>query len=443
MARTSAKALRIGLIQRGRIVEERLLRRIEPVTIGSAPSCTLVVPQSDLPASFVLFPVVKGRLHLAFDDRMDGQVSSPAGSAGLADLVAGGRAVRKGEVHLLPLAENQWGRVAVGEVTVLFQFVAPPPLPPPPRLPREVRKNRFRSMDRLFVLVLLASAGIHFSAYAGLVRVPVREEVTLEEIPDRFARLLIPERRPEPPKAEEKKPEAAVEKKEEAKPEQKKPEAEDPDKVAARKAARAAAVAKAVQQKGILRVLGALGPGTGRGAVADVFGKGGGFGDVAQALSGAGGVAVATEPGGVGARKGGGQGGAASIGDLGTSGGGKVALGAKSEVHVTGTVGVEEADVDSPDVDQARLGGFVRARMSAIKACYENQLKRNPSLRGRVRIRFTILETGGLADVTAVENTLGSAEVVSCIVGTMRSWRTPFRPAGTVQVEYPFVFSAS
>lgn len=443
MARTSAKALRIGLIQRGRIVEERLLRRIEPVTIGSASSCTLVVPQSDLPASFALLPVVKGRLHLAFDDRMDGKVSSPAGSAGLADLVAAGRAVRKGEVHLLPLAENQWGRVAVGEVTVLFQFVTPPPLPPPPKLPREVRKNRFRSMDRLFVLVLLASVGIHFSAYAGLVRVPVAEEVTLEEIPDRFARLLIPERRPEAPKAEEKKPEAVVEKKEEKKPDEKRPEAEDPAKVAARKAARAAAVARSVQQKGILRVLGALGPGTGRGAVADVFGKGGGFGDVAQALSGAGGVAVATEPGGVGARKGGGQGGAASIGDLGTSGGGKVALGAKSDVRVTGTVGVEEADVDSPDVDQARLGGFVRARMSAIKACYENQLKRNPNLRGKIRIRFTILETGGLADVTAVENSLGSAEVVSCIVGTMRSWRTPFRPTGTVQVEYPFVFSAS
>ena len=443
MARASAKALRIGLIQQGRIVEERLLRRIEPVTIGTAPSCTLVVPQSDLPASFALFPVVKGRLHLAFDDRMDGQVSSPAGAAGLADLVAAGRAVRRGEVHLLPLAENQWGRIAVGEVTVLFQFVTPPPPPPVRKLPREVRKNRFRSMDRLFVLVLLVSAGLHFSAYAGLVRVPVREEVTLEEIPDRFARLLIPERRPEAPKVEEKKAEAAPEQKEEKKAEEKKPEAEDPARVAARKAARAAAVAKAVQQKGILRVLGALGPGTGRGAVADVFGKGGDFGDVAQALSGAGGVAVATEPGGVGARKGGGQGGAASIGDLGTSGGGKVALGAKSEVHVTGTVGVEEADVDSPDVDQARLGGFVRARMSAIKACYENQLKRNPSLRGRVRIRFTILETGGLADVTAVENTLGSAEVVSCIVGTMRSWRTPFRPAGTVQVEYPFVFSAS
>jgi hypothetical protein len=264
----------------------------------------------------------------------------------------------------------------------------------------------------------------------------VREEVTLEEIPDRFAKLLIPERKPEPPKQETKQ-EVVEEKKEEKKPD-KKPGDDSP----VNKAERAAAVAKAVQQKGILRVLGALGPGSGRGAVADVFGQGG-FGDVASALSGAGGVAVATDGGGAGGRKGGGGGGAATIGDLGTSGGGKVGLGAKSEVRVSGSVGVEDAEVDSPDIDQQKLSGFVRARMAAIKACYENQLKRNPNLKGKIRIRFTILETGGLADVAAVENTLGSTEVAACIVGTMRTWRTPFRPASTVPVDYPFVFSAN
>jgi TonB family protein len=81
--------------------------------------------------------------------------------------------------------------------------------------------------------------------------------------------------------------------------------------------------------------------------------------------------------------------------------------------------------------------------MGAIKACYENQLKRNPGLRGKIRVRFTILETGGLSDVVAAESSLGSPEVAACIIGTMRSWRTPFRPAGTVTVEYPFVFSAN
>jgi hypothetical protein len=245
---------------------------------------------------------------------------------------------------------------------------------------------------------------------------------------------------PKPPqKVEEKKAEVAAPKKEE-KVEEKK--AESPEQQAQKKAARQAAVAKAVQSKGLLKVLGALGPGTASGAVADVFGAGGGVGDVASALSGAGGVAVATDPGAGGGRKGGGEGGTASIGSLATSGGGKVGLGAKAEVSVkvSGSVAAEEAEVDSSDIDQGKLGAFVRARMGLIKACYENALKRNPSLKGKISIRFTILETGGLADISTAQNSLGSAEVASCIMNTMRTWRTQFRPSGPVTVEYPFVF---
>jgi TonB family protein len=81
--------------------------------------------------------------------------------------------------------------------------------------------------------------------------------------------------------------------------------------------------------------------------------------------------------------------------------------------------------------------------MGLIKACYENALKRNPSLKGKVVIRFTILETGGVADVGASQNSLGSSDVASCIMNTMRSWRTPFRPSGPVTIEYPFLFTPS
>jgi TonB family protein len=79
--------------------------------------------------------------------------------------------------------------------------------------------------------------------------------------------------------------------------------------------------------------------------------------------------------------------------------------------------------------------------MGLIKACYESALKRNPKLKGKIAIRFTILETGGLADVSAAQNSMGAADVASCIMNTMRSWRTQFRPSGPVVVEYPFVFS--
>ncbi len=440
MAAQQAKVLRIGVIRDGKIVEERLMPARQPIAIGTSEKNTIVVPQSNLPESFTVFSRQGDRTTLHFEEGMEGKIQGPAGSTDFGELVTQGLAKREGKNCAVEVNDDQRGKIVLGEVTLLWQFVEPAPEAPKQVLPKEARGNHFKSMDRLFVSVLVLSFLAHSGAYVALANTEVPKEITLEEIPDRYAKVLIPERLPKPPPPEEKK--AAVEQKVEKKAEaDNKKKDETPEQTAARKAARAAAVAKAVQSKGILKVLGALGPGAAQGAVADVFGAGGGMGDVASALSGAGGVAVATDPGAGGGRKGGGQGGVASIGNLATSGGGKVAYGAKTEVRVSGSVAAEEAEVDSSDIDQQKLGTFVRARMGLIKACYENALKRNPGLKGKISIRFTILQTGGLADVTAAVNSMGAPEVAACIVNTMRSWRTQFRPPGPVTVEYPFVFS--
>ena len=438
MAAQQEKVLRIGVIQSGKIVEERVLPARQAVTLGTSPRNTIVVPLANAPESVVVFAYQGDRYILQFEQGAEGRVQGPQGAADLSALVSQGVAKPAGKICSVPVNEDQRGKLVIGEITLLWQFVAPPAEVPKPALPKEAKGAHFKSMDRLFSVVLVVSFALHSGFYIALANTELPKEVTLEEIPDRYAKVLIPERMPKPPeKKEEKKAEAPAQQKQE-KAEEKK--AETQEQVAQKKAARAAAVAKAVQSKGILKVLGALGPGTGGGAVADVFGSGGGMGDVASALSGAGGVAVATDPGAGGGRKGGGEGGAASIGNLATTGGGKVGLGTKTEVKVSGSVAAEEAEVDSSDIDQGKLGAFVRARMGLIKACYENALKRNPALKGKISIRFTILETGALSDISTAQNSLGSAEVASCIMNTMRSWRTQFRPSGPVTVEYPFVF---
>ena len=442
MAAQPQKVLRVGVIQGGKIVEERILPSRQPVTIGTSPRATIVVPLSDLPPTYQVFSYQGDRYVLHFEEGMDGRIQNPQGAADFGALVSQGAARQSGKAYALPLRDDQRGKVVLGEVTLLFQFVAPPPEAPKTVLPREAKGNHFKSMDRTFVSLLTASLVTHMSCYGVMANTEVPKEVTLEEIPDRYAKLLVPEKAPEPPKPPPQKAteQAQAATKEEKPAAEKEQKASSPDD-AAKKAAHAAAVAKAVQSKGILKVLGSLGPGGAGGAVNDVFGSGGGIGDVATALSGAGGVAVATDPGAGGGRKGGGQGGAASIGDLATSGGGAVGLGAKSEVRVSGSVAAETAEIDSSEIDQGKLGAFVRARMGLIKTCYENALKRNPHLKGKLTIRFTILETGGLSDITVVLNSVNSPEIATCITGTMRSWRTQFRPSGPVTVEYPFVFS--
>jgi hypothetical protein len=449
MAVPQPKVLRLGVIQGGKIVEERILSARQPVTIGTSVRNTIVVPISNLPESFTAFTLHGDVWHLCFEEGMDGRVQDDHGSADLASLVAAGKARKEGKGHAVPVVETQRGRLALGEVTLLWQFVPQPPEAPRPVLPPDARGNRFKSLDRLFATVLATSFLLHGGAYVALANTDLPPEVTIDQVPDRFARLLVPDRLAAPPVEKKEEARAAADEK---KVEEKKPEAdgkkaekkaETTEQVAARKAARAAAVAKAVQSKGMLKVLGALGPGGSGGAVSDVFGAGGGMTDVASALSGAGGVAVATDPGAGGGRKGGGQGGAASIGDLATSGGGAVGYGTKTEVKVSGTVATEAAEIDSSDIDQAKLGAFVRARMGLVKSCYENALKRNPNLKGKLVIRFTILETGRVADVAASLNTLGASEVAACIINTMRSWQTQFKPSGPVTVEYPFLFTPS
>ena len=49
------KILRIGIIQGGRIVEERLVRKRENITIGQSAKNMFVVPSEALPRNWLLF----------------------------------------------------------------------------------------------------------------------------------------------------------------------------------------------------------------------------------------------------------------------------------------------------------------------------------------------------------------------------------------------------
>ena len=67
----------------------------------------------------------------------------------------------------------------------------------------------------------------------------------------------------------------------------------------------------------------------------------------------------------------------------------------------------------------------VRSRLGAIKACYERALKRNPNLSGKVVIHWTITQAGTVSGVDVEQDTLGDAEVASCIKSLIARWRFP------------------
>lgn len=90
--------------------------------------------------------------------------------------------------------------------------------------------------------------------------------------------------------------------------------------------------------------------------------------------------------------------------------------------------------------DPGELQAFAHARLAGVRDCYEEGLRTDPALEGRIDVRFELLESGALADVRVARSTLGAPAVEACIVEVMAGWRTPFRPPEPISLEYPFVF---
>ena len=124
-ASSGAKILRVGVIHEGKIIEERHIRHPDRVTVGQDAKNTFVIPASKLPPSFPVFDHRAGHYYLLFTDRMDGRVRNRRRGLGLRRLKSQGLAQKRGSVYALQLDDSAKGKVSLGEVTLLFQFVPP------------------------------------------------------------------------------------------------------------------------------------------------------------------------------------------------------------------------------------------------------------------------------------------------------------------------------
>lgn len=202
MAATSQnKLLRVGVIQNGRIVEEHHVRR-EAVTIGHDAKNTIVLPATEgRPARFALLENTNQQFQLVIAPDMKGRVNLGSSDVDFESLRAQGLATRRGDLHVLPLPESARGKVELGDATLFFQFVTPPPDEAKPVLPTDVMVSRWKTMDRVFFGILAASLLVHFSGAALIItsETPQVAELELDELDDRFVRAIIPQRPAEAP----------------------------------------------------------------------------------------------------------------------------------------------------------------------------------------------------------------------------------------------------
>jgi TonB family protein len=457
------KVLRIGLIQGGKIIEERVIRKRETVTVGSSEKNHFVVHTQGMPGRFELFQLVGADYILNFTELMSGRVGLPGGVQDLTQMRQSGAARNAGSHYQVKLNDNSRGKVVIGTTTLLFQFVVPPPVQPRPQLPAAARSGFIRSIDWLFtaftVFTFMSMFG--FIVYLENADWPIDEG--LAAVPEDIAKILFeeppppPELKPEPTekadaKADKTEKQAPVKEKEPKKEEAKaeapgdKQQKDEEAKAAAQE--KSARIAQEAAQAAEALIVGALSADSG-GALADVLAGGAVTGNAQDILSQAVGVGVAKSASGgdLRQRAGGGTSGVAGLGTLARKEGTNQAVtegGAVQERKVSGKVVTERGDEvgGSGEFDSNLVVSTIKARLRAIQMCYEQQLRRNPTLSGKVAIEFTIQPRGNVTDVKVKENTTGDAAVAQCVAKTVGLFRfNPGPEGGSVTYSYPFVFA--
>ncbi len=441
VAATGPKVLRIGVVQAGRVIEERIIKQRSHVTIGPSEKNLFVIASTAVPSTFRLFELVNNDYHLNFLDGMQGRVALPTGISDLNVLKGQARRTSQG-AYQVRLTEDSRGKVVAGDTTFLFQFVAPPPVQPKPQLPVAVLRGA-SSIDWNSTIIAAFSFLFHFmllgAVYSDWLDPVVDDEVAVAGLIESLKNL------PPPPPVEEK-PEETVDEK----PEEKAPAQAEPKPAAggakgpapgAMSQREAAAVTNQLEQleMATLGALSASGPATAgvlRGgevatgaldqAAASGAGVGAGSGDFK--LGGGGG---ALRPGATG-------GGLAGIGSTGR-GTGTGETGAATKVAgPKGNANVGGASVSGGSVSNAAR--VVAGMRAGFRACYMRGLNENPDAQGNIRLSIKVGPGGEVTGVTATPSGSLPASVVACVQARARAAQFDAPEGGSAAIMVPVTF---
>jgi hypothetical protein len=441
------KILRIGILQNGRIVHERLIKPGQNVTIGESPRNTFVFPSKLLPKKFTLFQAKGERYILKVTEGMQGKLALKDSIVGMDQIRSAKDGVKKGSTWSFPLEEYSRGKVVLDNITVLFQFV-----PAPPESARMVNRHDFRPKlldedDPVFLgsMALFMSMAAVLMIYVWNTEPP--EIVSLDEVEDRFVELVLNDRdsrEPEELKIESEDGEKVQE--EEAPPEpEEAPKEKKPQTEQEKKAAEAARLKKQREDminksKLLAALIGTRGESSRDGSIEDLFGNSdASIGNLQDALANVGGAEIATS-GALGVKTGGAGGREdANIGDLAKSGGGDAKVDSGPATQVKGKAVLGGIDAGGSEHSDG-IKSVVRRKKGQVQYCYELRLKENPNIGGRLAINVNIA-AGRVTQVTIAENGTGDSGIEACVVGKVRRWR--FAPEVSEKIYLPFALSSS
>jgi len=448
------------------------------LTVGESPRNNYIIPSVGISDEFPLITIEEdGTAYLAFTEEMTGTIRAREKIYSVADLSKEKFVKRSGEYFIVGLKQDDFAKLSIGRINFFLLYVKPAP---------RIKAAPIFDRDPLLVRTFLASLLLLLLLMIGVSLTPKPKPVTIEMIPERYAKIVI-KKRPDiskmgivakdmdskqggsvegeggPPKGPEgevgrtdlpKKAEKAQVLAPKSKPkvaEAPKPKAPNPRerKIVDSKRAQSVGLLKAFSNAGVAKDLRNLidageGP-EGRG----------GFDDFGKAVSGLRGKGI-EEVGGAGGKglKGvdvGGGGTTIGIDGPSTKGlgrgykgdgigegiGGPGRLGLKGE-HAVSIIS-ENVQVLS-GLPKDVINAVVQRHRAEIRACYDAALQRNPNLRGKVVVAFMIQPNGIVSFAGVKESTMGDSGLQNCIVSRVRTWVFP-KPEAPVVTEvsaYPF-----
>jgi len=313
----------------------------------------------------------------------------------------------------------------------------------------DLNKEFFEIIDKRFYSVLVGSFVLHFLLVLFFLMNPITDDMTarsIAKVQERLAKKLSEQELLETPIA---KFEFMDSGKEDEEPVQDEPQPAQPAKSVSpesktaepssgqipKRARRGRGgrsqqeIASSVGSKGVLALLTSSSRTASGHQVADILGVGKKSSrDLDEALSGLSGIrsSASSGQGSANGVKGGRARGDGSLDGL-VSGLGKASAGSFERggdlVVVSDSPLIENREnKGAAGRNQDDVQAVVLSHNKTIQYCYEKELKRNPALRGKVVVRFTITPDGSVENVELVSSDLNNRRVEQCIISKIRRW---------------------
>jgi len=389
-----------------------------------------------------LLPGMTGKVKIAGQVREAGEMATDSAVA-----------EREGNVYRYALMEGDQGVLVFGRVGLAFSLISNLGRTPPAGVGQIMGTDPFTG--KLFGVVV---ALILLTAFVSRLLAGGSPEYTVEQLPERMVAFVV-----EDPEAQREFQEEMKRIREKKKEEAKKEKKETTKKAVKKTAKEYEKIRKKVSNKGMV---GAIAKARKKkGALQDVLGKGGLGMSLNSAVrkldrgmatarvltsTGVGGIEIRHLVGRRGSVKANGEGLDEELPGTGRAGrraARESRLAERRETEVRVSMPSSAATVTGGMLSKKQISDVVMRNKGAVRYCYESQLMRYPTLRGKVVVDFIIDTSGRVTKVKVPSNTLSQKgakdKVGRCLIKFVSRWRFPKPKGGKVRVIYPFTFGRS